>query len=529
MHSTRKSPFTGRPRTMARVLTAALGAGAFALLAPEVAHAAPVPVIGLHSTGVDDMGVPIADGAKDTHWTRTSTTPDIPGTDLFALKNTNYPLNGAWAPNSLTGVWLVLESGKPASNPTTDTFTASTEIDLTGYLPNTAVLTFMVAADDNYAISVNGTDTGIARTGAYHTLALETVPATAAWKAGKNALQVLVTNVGGGPTGVFADTLVATAEPDPADPDNDGLSNYIERIGGTDPNNPDTDGDGLKDGDEDKNHNGVVDAGETDPRKADTDGGGVKDGDEIKFGLDPLDPKDDKDSDGDGLPDEYEKKIGTDPNKSDTDGDGIPDSQEIGADPQHPRDTDGDGKIDALDPDDDGDGILTKDEISDTTSSGVSDDVDGDGKKNWLDDDADGDGIKDGVEGRGDANGNGIPDYLDASYPGAQTDGGVGDGGVGDAGDGGIGDGGTGTDDGGAGQDDGGSVTDGGTGGQTDGGNSADSGTSTTTDGEGTESASVAGGGISCSVSHADNRSAGTFLVVAGVAISALALRRRKS
>jgi hypothetical protein len=53
------------------------------------------------------------------------------------------------------------------------------------------------------------------------------------------------------------------------DEDNDGLSNLSEYIGapktGTDPNDPDTDGDGWLDGDEDRNRNGVLDPGEADP------------------------------------------------------------------------------------------------------------------------------------------------------------------------------------------------------------------------------------------------------------------------
>ena len=72
----------------------------------------------------------------------------------------------------------------------------------------------------------------------------------------------------------------------------------------TDPNNSDTDGDGLSDGwGEDKNANGRIDgdsnsnrvwnAGElwqeTNPLKPDTDGDGLPDGWEARYGLDPLD------------------------------------------------------------------------------------------------------------------------------------------------------------------------------------------------------------------------------------------------
>ena len=72
----------------------------------------------------------------------------------------------------------------------------------------------------------------------------------------------------------------------------------------TDPNNSDTDGDGLQDGyGEDKNFNGFIDGdtnknriydsgelwSETNPLSADTDGDGLPDGWEVNNGLDPLD------------------------------------------------------------------------------------------------------------------------------------------------------------------------------------------------------------------------------------------------
>ena len=70
------------------------------------------------------------------------------------------------------------------------------------------------------------------------------------------------------------------------DSDDDGLTDVREAQIGTDPNNPDTDGDGLLDGEE-------VDKYKTDPKNPDTDGGGIWDGVEVKNGADPLDPDDD--------------------------------------------------------------------------------------------------------------------------------------------------------------------------------------------------------------------------------------------
>ncbi len=64
------------------------------------------------------------------------------------------------------------------------------------------------------------------------------------------------------------------------DADRDGLSDELERTAEnpTDPANPDSDGDGLRDGDEDRDRDGRVGPGETDPNNPDSDGDGVPDG-----------------------------------------------------------------------------------------------------------------------------------------------------------------------------------------------------------------------------------------------------------
>lgn len=67
------------------------------------------------------------------------------------------------------------------------------------------------------------------------------------------------------------------------DPDHDGLTNLQEFQNGTDPHNPDTDGDGLTDGQE-------VLVYHTSPLLPDTDGDGIPDGVEVTTGTDPLNP-----------------------------------------------------------------------------------------------------------------------------------------------------------------------------------------------------------------------------------------------
>ncbi|MCA9538576.1 MAG: hypothetical protein KC620_06790 [Myxococcales bacterium] len=123
----------------------------------------------------------------------------------------------------------------------------------------------------------------------------------------------------------------------------DGLTDGLELSFGTDPLNPDTDGDGLLDGVEDVDQDGSFDDGETDPRNRDTDGDGLEDGEEdanlngiwgpVDGETDPRNP----DTDGDGLTDGiedtnrngiYEQGVETDPNNRDTDGDGLEDGVE---------------------------------------------------------------------------------------------------------------------------------------------------------------------------------------------------------
>ncbi|MDX1804054.1 MAG: Ig-like domain-containing protein [Alcanivorax sp.] len=137
------------------------------------------------------------------------------------------------------------------------------------------------------------------------------------------------------------------------------------------------------------------------------------------------------DPDGDGLTNQQEQQLGSDPNNPDTDGDGIRDGDEVGADPSSPKDIDGDGIPDYLDPDDvpgdsngndsDNDGIADDIECPDFAGAGCPD-SDGDGLADYLDDDDDNDGIPTLTEGsQRDTDGNGVPDYLDADDDGDGT------------------------------------------------------------------------------------------------------------
>jgi outer membrane protein OmpA-like peptidoglycan-associated protein len=241
-----------------------------------------------------------------------------------------------------------------------------------------------------------------------------------------------------------------------ADYDNDGLTNGKEKEIGTDPKNPDTDGDGLMDGEEvnnfytdpldqdtdddnltdfaevmehktaptrpDSDADGLDDGSEiarkTDPNNQDSDGDRLLDGDEVNdYKTDPLD----QDSDGDNLTDGDEVlKHSTNPKAKDTDNDNIEDGVEINETKTNParEDTDQDGLNDGLevrnhntDPnnvDSDADGLTDGAEINEHSTKPNNPDSDGDGLKDGeevkqystkpLNTDTDGDGLPDGEE-----------------------------------------------------------------------------------------------------------------------------------
>lgn len=100
-------------------------------------------------------------------------------------------------------------------------------------------------------------------------------------------------------------------DPNNPDTDGDGLNDGLEVRTETNPTNPDTDGDGAADGVEDASRDGVPDANEPDPRKPDTDSGGVPDGWELQHPpMNPRNPADD-DSDRDRVLEHVDQCPGT--------------------------------------------------------------------------------------------------------------------------------------------------------------------------------------------------------------------------
>jgi len=228
----------------------------------------------------------------------------------------------------------------------------------------------------------------------------------------------------------------------------------------TNPLVKDTDGGGKSDGSEDTNRNGKVDANETDPNNAaddmnaiDSDGDGLSNAAETLIGSNPQDA----DSDDDGLRDGDEPNPTADTDRdglinvldSDSDNDGLFDGTESGNDCSHPetnpatracvpdadpatntrplnRDTDRGGKSDGAE-DANFNGSINAGETDPNNSADdqVAVDTDGDGLSdaqeafigsNPMDADTDDDGLLDGLEANptGDTDGDRLSNILDA-------------------------------------------------------------------------------------------------------------------
>jgi hypothetical protein len=120
-------------------------------------------------------------------------------------------------------------------------------------------------------------------------------------------------------TAVSAASSHSTGQAPRRDSDSDGVPDVVEVALGLDPHLADTDGDGIGDGAEDRDHDRLTNRFEahrthTDPGSGDTDRDGIRDGAE--------------DPDLDGLSNAGEERFSTDPSVADTDGDGLDDWHE---------------------------------------------------------------------------------------------------------------------------------------------------------------------------------------------------------
>lgn len=191
--------------------------------------------------------------------------------------------------------------------------------------------------------------------------------------------------------------------PNNFDTDEDGLGDLLEasNLACFDITIDNADHDGIKDPDEDCDADGLTNIQEvtmgTSPTAADTDNDGSPDATEVVNNTNPTDPEStpldpNGDEDNDGLTNSQENVAGTDPYSSDTDQDYYLDGEESGVSdplsatstPSTTIDTDGDRVKDSLDKDDDEDKVRDTVEIANGTSPRNAD-TDGDGVSDRTD------------------------------------------------------------------------------------------------------------------------------------------------
>jgi len=211
-------------------------------------------------------------------------------------------------------------------------FYASLEIDpdnateSDGVLLDRGVLTTDATVSSDLAVSLTSSDTTEV-----------TVPALVTIPAGQSSVTFDITVLDDllldGPQAVVvsaiapgfttaSDTITITDTD--VDTDGDTLSDDLEDILGTAPDDADTDDDGITDGDEDANHNGVTDTGETDTEDIDSDGDGIQDGTELGYTDEDIGPG----TDTNVFQPDLDPDTVTDPLDTDTDGDGLADGEE---------------------------------------------------------------------------------------------------------------------------------------------------------------------------------------------------------
>lgn len=182
-----------------------IAAAAFAALASTSANA--VVVTGLYNTGLGVGGAALGagDGQQDANYFVTAATlPGVnPGDPTFTYKNVAYAAENA-------GSRWISYSGSPFAG--VGGFTISTNFDLTGYDPASAVISGDWGVDNDGEIFLNGVTTGITLTGSNtaNFNVLHAFSITSGFVSGVNTLS-FVNFDSGSPAAVRLDNAVLTA------------------------------------------------------------------------------------------------------------------------------------------------------------------------------------------------------------------------------------------------------------------------------------------------------------------------------
>jgi hypothetical protein len=121
------------------------------LLGPSAAEAQLLTVPGVYGTGLDNTGALLPEGSPDPHYTIVSG----PATgSTFVVDSSS--MDGAWIPNGPTSSWISHTATSVSTK--TGAYIYRTTFDLTGFIPETAVLIGFWNTDNNGTeILLNGT------------------------------------------------------------------------------------------------------------------------------------------------------------------------------------------------------------------------------------------------------------------------------------------------------------------------------------------------------------------------------------
>jgi hypothetical protein len=179
------------------------------LAAASVAHAAPITT--LWNTGVDAMGMPLANGSLDTHYSLVA--GPVLGAPRAANSTNGFPIP-PWIGDNSISAWIGPVGDSQLNGPVA-TYDYQTTFSLTGFSAASAMITGQWASDnEGVDILINGISTGQMTTSQFTAFTAFTI--TSGFVAGLNTIDFIVHN-DGGPTGLRVEqTGTANAVPEPA-------------------------------------------------------------------------------------------------------------------------------------------------------------------------------------------------------------------------------------------------------------------------------------------------------------------------
>ena len=177
-----------------------------AFCAAKIANNNPLSQSKPYATGVDNAGVSLADGSIDRHYGLVSSSdPGFPGPNSFVIDNA-YPIP-PWVANSTSSRWTGVQPNG-SNGASGGVYTYRQTFTINGLSPSFADLAGNWACDDTCIIKLNGTT--VVTSSGFSAYTAFSIPNGSPFVTGVNTLDFIVTNSGGGPTGLRVDGLTGS-------------------------------------------------------------------------------------------------------------------------------------------------------------------------------------------------------------------------------------------------------------------------------------------------------------------------------